>query len=71
MTDLDEALERLQLGGLDYGPGLANHGPMAAEALVALGHPALITGLVDGYAPRLLTGAAQVSAEIAARSTPA
>ena len=53
MTDLDEALERFQLGGLEYGPGLANHGPMAAEALVALGHPALITGLVDGYAPRL------------------
>jgi len=53
VTDLDEALERFQLGALEYGPGLANHGPMAAEALVALGHPALLTGLVDLYAPRL------------------
>ena len=53
MTDLDEVLERFQRGGLEYGGGLSNHGPMAAEALVALGHPALLTGLVDLYAPRL------------------
>jgi hypothetical protein len=53
MADLDEALERFQLTGLEYGPGLANHGPMAAEAIVALGHPALLVGWVDLYAPRL------------------
>lgn len=53
MTDLDEVLERFQMGGLEYGGGFANHGPMAAEALVALGHPALLTGWVDLYAPRL------------------
>lgn len=53
MTDLDEVLERFQLTALEYGPGLANHGPMAAEAIVALGHGALLTGWVDLYAPRL------------------
>ena len=34
---LDEALERLARKGPEYGGGLSNHGPMAAEALVALG----------------------------------
>jgi len=53
MTDLDEVLERFQMGGLEYGGGFANHGPMAAEAIVALGHAALLTGWVDLYAPRL------------------
>lgn len=53
MTDLDEVLERFQRGALEYGGGLSNHGPMMADALVALGHPALLTGLVDFYAPRL------------------
>ncbi|MBY0399158.1 questin oxidase family protein, partial [Myxococcota bacterium] len=31
----------------------ANHGPMAAQALVDLGHQALIPAFVDRYAPRL------------------
>jgi len=53
VTDLDLALERFQLGDFEYGGGLANHGPMAAEALVALGHPALLVGLVHSYSPRL------------------
>lgn len=53
MTDLDEALERFQMTALEYGSGLSNHGPMAAEAITALGHPALLTGWVDLYAPRL------------------
>ena len=53
LLDLDEALARFQLGDFEYGIGLANHGPMAAEALVALGHAALIPGFVDVYAPRL------------------
>lgn len=51
--DLDEALERFHRTGLEYFGGLANHGPMAAEALCRLGHPALIEGLIDAYAPRL------------------
>ena len=59
MTDLDEVLERFQRGGLEYGGGLSNHGPMAAEALVALGHPALLTGLVDLYAPQNPMGSAR------------
>jgi hypothetical protein len=53
MPDLDEALLRFQLTELEYAGGLANHGPMAAEALAVLGHGALIEGLVDVYAPRL------------------
>lgn len=53
MLDLDEALIRFQRCGPEYGPGLSNHGPMAAEALAALGHGALINGLVDVYVPRL------------------
>jgi len=53
MVELDEALGRFQLGGLEYAGGLANHGPMAAEAMVALGHPALVESFVDVYAPRL------------------
>jgi hypothetical protein len=53
LSDLDEALERFALTGLEYAGGLANHGPMAAEALDQLGHAALIPGLVGVYAPRL------------------
>lgn len=47
---------RFQQCGLATGSGgevRANHGPMAAEALVQLGHPALLVGFVDIYAPRL------------------
>jgi hypothetical protein len=51
MIELDEALERFQKCDLEFMGGLANHGPMAAEALVALGHGALIAGFVDAYAP--------------------
>lgn len=53
MTELDQALVRFQAGELEYGGGLANHGPMAAEALGVLGHEALIPAFVDVYAPRL------------------
>lgn len=53
MTELDQALIRFQRGDLEYGGGLANHGPMAAEALGVLGHEALIPAFVDVYAPRL------------------
>ncbi len=53
MGNLDEALERFHLGGLEYAGGLANHGPMAAEALDRLGHQALIPAFLGLYAPRL------------------
>lgn len=53
MDELDEALERFQMGKCEYGGGLSNHGPMAAEALVVLGHKSLVPGLVERYAPRL------------------
>lgn len=53
MAELDEALERFQQTGLEYFGGLANHGTMASEALVRLGHAALIEALIDVYAPRL------------------
>jgi hypothetical protein len=53
MAGLDDALLRFQQVGIEFAGGLANHGPMAAEALGALGHGALIEGLVDVYAPRL------------------
>ena len=33
MSELDGALLRLQKTAPEYGPGLANHGPMVCEAL--------------------------------------
>lgn len=53
MRTLDEALERFQAGAPEYLAGAANQGPMVAEALVALGHPALLDGWIDVYAARL------------------
>ncbi len=53
MLDLDEALERFHKTGPVYASGLVNHGPMALEALFALGHKVLSQGLIDVYLPRL------------------
>jgi Questin oxidase-like len=50
---LDLALERLARTGPEYRGGLANHGPMAAEALVALGRPDAVALWVDAYAAHL------------------
>jgi hypothetical protein len=50
---LDLALERFARTGPEYRGGLANHGPMAAEALVALGRPDAVARWVEGYAGRL------------------
>jgi hypothetical protein len=56
--NLDDALERFHLGDLEYAGGLANHGPMAVEALERLGHQALIPAFLGLYAPRVpLAGA--------------
>jgi hypothetical protein len=50
---LDAALERLARTGPEYGGGLANHAPMAAEALVRLGRADAVARWVEGYARRL------------------
>ncbi len=47
---LDDALTVFAATAPDYGPlGLANHGPMAAEALAHLGRPDAIAGWVARY----------------------
>ena len=35
--NIDEMLDLLSFAGAEFGSGAANHGPMAAEALFALG----------------------------------
>lgn len=50
MTTLDRAYELLSSKGPEYGPwGLSNHGPMAVEALAALGRDAAILPWLDHY----------------------
>jgi Questin oxidase-like len=55
MTDeaLLDALDRLRGTGPEFDGFLANHGPMAAEALVRLGSAERVGGWVTGYLPRL------------------
>jgi len=53
VSNYDEALERFHRVDLEYSDGLANHGPMGAEALLSLGHQALIPAFTDIYVPRL------------------
>jgi len=53
VSNFDEALERFHLGELEYSGGLANHGPMGAEALERLGHQALIPAFLGLYAARV------------------
>ncbi len=50
---LDLALERFARTGPEYWGGLANHGPMAAEALVAMGRGDAVARWVEGYVGRL------------------
>jgi hypothetical protein len=50
---LDEGLSRLAVTGPEFGGGLSNHGPMAAEALVRLGRADAVPHWLDGYLPRL------------------
>lgn len=50
---LDAALRRLHGTDPEFKGGLSNHGPMAAEALEALGAPERIAAFVEGYAERL------------------
>jgi len=50
---LDEAYERLHRTGPELRGWLSNHGPMAADALVRLGHGAGVGRWLDGYSRRL------------------
>lgn len=49
----DEILDALHATSAIYDGGLANHGPMAAEALVALGEEARAAAYIDAYSTRL------------------
>ncbi len=51
--EIDEALELLEGSGPEYTDGLSNHGPMAAEALVALGRPEAVMPWVEEYREKL------------------
>jgi hypothetical protein len=46
---LDGTYDRLSLTGPEFGGGLSNHGPMAAEALLRLGREEAIEPWVTGY----------------------
>ncbi len=50
---MDEALEILAGTGPEFGGGLANHGPMAAEALVTMGRDDAVVSWVRRYRNRL------------------
>ena len=50
---LDEAYERLHVTGPEFRGWLSNHGPMAADALIRLGHSDEVPGWVSGYEQRL------------------
>lgn len=51
---LDEALGVLHGHAPEFGPiAFSNHGPMAAEALVAMDRPGAVGGFVARYAPQL------------------
>lgn len=65
--ELDDALDRLPATGIEVaGGGDPNHGPMAAEALVALGHANLAPQWADRYRRRLGTSSAATSPVTAA-----
>lgn len=53
MDVMDEALDLLEDSGPEYGPGFSSHGPMAAEALLALGREDAVIPWVTGYRKRL------------------
>ena len=52
-TTIDEMLDLLSFAGAEMVNGNANHGPMAAEALFALGRQDAVVPWVDGYKGRL------------------
>src|SRR5438105_11353826 len=50
---IDEALERFAATGPEFGPGLSNHGPVAVDALVAMGREDAVMPWAEWYARRL------------------
>jgi hypothetical protein len=50
----DGVLEQLARKGPEFGPGLSNHGPMASDALVALGREDAVDRWAEWYAQRLV-----------------
>ena len=50
---IDEALDLLSFAGAELVNGNANHGPMAAEALFAMGREDAVQPWIDGYRNRL------------------
>jgi len=46
---IDEVLTRVDHIGFEIGPGFTGHAPMAAEALIALGHPDEAVPWIDHY----------------------
>ena len=50
---IDEMLDLISFAGAEFGNGGANHGPMAAEALFALGREEAVLPWVEGYRSRL------------------
>jgi hypothetical protein len=52
---LDEALERLAPYDINLVNGNANHAPMVAETLCALGRPDAVLPWIEAYRPRLLS----------------
>lgn len=50
---LDAAYERLSSTGPEFGGWLSNHGPMAADALIRIGHEDDLVSWIDEYKTRL------------------
>ncbi len=50
---IDDALEIVHGTGPEYGPGLSNHAPMGAEALVAMGRVDSVVAWVEEYVSEL------------------
>ena len=63
MITIDEILERFASCGAEFRGGLSNHGPMAADALIALGRGEAVAAWVERYITRL-DGPARPSARI-------
>ena len=51
---IDEMLDTLSFAGAEMVNGNANHGPMASEALFALGRDEAVLPWVEGYRNRLV-----------------
>ena len=60
---LDESLSRLAATGPEFGSGLSNHGPMAAEAMIRLGRADDVESWLDDYL-KVLEGVPRASDRI-------